>query len=152
MLWASLVAQTVKNLPVMQETWVLPLGWEDPPEKGMATHCSIFAWRIPWTEKPGGLQFMGLQWVGHEWTHMDGCCSLSLFSPQINFKIILLNFRKKIIGIIVKIIFYLFINLGEAWFHQNPSVLRELNFLKIVALEIRRIPFIGKELLFCRVG
>jgi len=59
------VAQTVKNLPAMQETWVLSLGWEDPPEKGMATHCSIFSWRIPWTEKPGGLQFMGLQRVGH---------------------------------------------------------------------------------------
>ena len=45
--WASLVAQTVKNLPAMQETWVLPLGWEDPLEEGMATHSSILAWRIP---------------------------------------------------------------------------------------------------------
>ena len=47
--WASLVAQLVKNLPAMQETWVLPLGWEDPLEKGKATHSSILAWRIPWT-------------------------------------------------------------------------------------------------------
>ena len=47
--WASLVAQLVKNLPVMQETWVQSLGWEDPLEKGKATHSSILAWRIPWT-------------------------------------------------------------------------------------------------------
>ena len=49
------MAQTVKNLPAMQETWVHPLGWEDPLEKGMATHPSILAWRIPRTEEPGGL-------------------------------------------------------------------------------------------------
>ena len=47
--WASLVAQLVKNLPTMQETWVQSLGWEDPLEKGKATHSSILAWRIPWT-------------------------------------------------------------------------------------------------------
>ena len=58
--WASLVAQTVKNLPAMQETEVQSLGWEDPLEKGMATHSSILAWRIPWTEEPGGLQSIGL--------------------------------------------------------------------------------------------
>ena len=51
--WASLVVQMVKNLPAMQ-TWVRSLGWEDPLEKGIATHSSILAWRIPWTEKPGG--------------------------------------------------------------------------------------------------
>ena len=45
----------VKNLPAMQETWVLSLGWEDPLEEGIATHFSVLAWRIPWTEKPGGL-------------------------------------------------------------------------------------------------
>ena len=50
---ASLVAQTVKNLPAMQEIWVQSLGWEDPLENGMATHSNIFAWRIPWTEEPG---------------------------------------------------------------------------------------------------
>ena len=58
---ASLVAQIAKSLPAMQETWVRSLGWEYPLDKGMATHSSIFAWRIPWTEKQGGLQFMGLQ-------------------------------------------------------------------------------------------
>ena len=53
--WASLVAQTVKNLPAMQETWVRSLGQEDALEKGMATHSSILACRVPWTEEPGGL-------------------------------------------------------------------------------------------------
>ena len=57
--WASLVAQTVKNLPAMQETWVRSLDWEDPLEEEMATHSSIFAWEIPRTEKPGRLQSMG---------------------------------------------------------------------------------------------
>ena len=51
----------VKNMPAMQETWVRSLGWEDPLEKGMATHSSILAWRIPWTEEPHGLQPMGSQ-------------------------------------------------------------------------------------------
>ena len=63
--WASLVAQMVKNLSAMQVTWVQSLGWEDPLEKGMATHSSILAWRILWTVKPGRLQSMGLQRVGH---------------------------------------------------------------------------------------
>ena len=58
---ASLVAQLVQNLPAMQETWVQFLGWEDPLEKEMATHSSILAWRIPWTEEPGRLQSMGSQ-------------------------------------------------------------------------------------------
>ena len=57
--WTSLVAQLVKNLSAMWETWVQALVWEDPLEKGMATHSSILAWRIPWTEEPGGLQSMG---------------------------------------------------------------------------------------------
>ena len=64
---ASLVAQLLKNLPVMQETWVQPLGWEDPLENRMATHSSILAWRIPWTGEPGGLQSMGSQTAGHDW-------------------------------------------------------------------------------------
>ena len=63
---ASLVAQMVKNMPEMQETRVRSLDWEDPLEKEMATHSSTLAWRIPWTEEPGGLQSMGLQRVGHD--------------------------------------------------------------------------------------
>ena len=64
--WASLVAQTVKDLPTMQEIWVWFLSWEDPLEKEMAIHSSILARRIPWTEKPGWLQAMGSQRVRHE--------------------------------------------------------------------------------------
>ena len=55
------MAQTVKNMPAMQETWVQSVGQEDPLEEGMATHSSILAWRIPWTEEPGGLQSMGCE-------------------------------------------------------------------------------------------
>ena len=63
---ASLVAQKLKPLPAMRETWVRSLGQEDPLEKEMATHSSILAWRIPWTEEPGGLQSTGSQRVGHD--------------------------------------------------------------------------------------
>ena len=62
----SLVAQRLKRLPPMWETQVQSLGWEDPLEKEMVTHSSILAWRIPWTEKPGRLQSMGSQRVGHD--------------------------------------------------------------------------------------
>ena len=61
-----MVVQMVKNLPAMQETQDLSLGQDNALEKGMATHCSILAWRIPWTGEPGGLQSMGLQRVGHD--------------------------------------------------------------------------------------
>ena len=65
--WASLVSKMVKNLPAIQNTWVQSLDWEDPLEKGMATHSSILAWRILWTEEPGKLQSMGSQRLGHNW-------------------------------------------------------------------------------------
>ena len=60
------MAQTVKNPPAMQETWVRSLGWEDPLEEEMAIHSRILAWRIPWSAEPGGLQSMGLQRVGQD--------------------------------------------------------------------------------------
>ena len=63
---APLIAQSVKNLPAVQETRVRSLGREDPLEKEMATHYSILAWEIPWTEEPGGLQSVGSQRVGHD--------------------------------------------------------------------------------------
>ena len=66
LVWASLVAQAVKNPPAMQETHTQSLGQEDPLEKEMATHSSILAWRIPWTEEPGGLQSKGSQRTGHD--------------------------------------------------------------------------------------
>ena len=65
-MWILLVAQTVKSLPAMQETRVQSLGQEDLLEKEMATHSSILAWRIPWTEEPGGLQSTRSQRVGHD--------------------------------------------------------------------------------------
>ena len=65
-LWASLVTQTVKNLPAIQKTWVRSLDQKDTVEKEMATHSNILAWRIPWTEEPGGLQSVGLQRVKHD--------------------------------------------------------------------------------------
>ena len=64
--WASLVSQMVKNLPVVRETWLQSLGWEDPMQEGMATHSSILPGESPWTEEPGGLQSMGSQRVRHD--------------------------------------------------------------------------------------
>ena len=64
--WASLSGSEGKVTPAIQETWVRSLGWEDPLEKEMATHSSILAWRIPWTEEPGGLQSMGSQRVRND--------------------------------------------------------------------------------------
>ena len=66
LVWASLVAQVVKSVLAMQESWVPSLGQEDPLEEGMATHSSVLAWRIPWAEEPGRLQSMGLQRVRHD--------------------------------------------------------------------------------------
>ena len=70
---ASLVAQMVKNLLAMQETRVQSLGREDPPEKGVAIHSSILAWRIQWPEEPGGLQSLGSQRIGHNWVTNTHC-------------------------------------------------------------------------------
>ena len=68
---ASLVAQTVKHLPAVWETWVRSLGWEDPLEKEMATHSSTLAWKILWTEEPGRLQSMGSQRVRLHFTSVN---------------------------------------------------------------------------------
>ena len=69
--WASLVAQMVKNLSAMCETWVRSLGQEDPQEKGLATRSRILARRIPWTEEHGGPQSLGLQRAGHDWVMLS---------------------------------------------------------------------------------
>ena len=66
-IWASLVAQMVRNLSAMQEPWVWSLGWKDPLEKEMATHSNTLAWRIPWTEESGGLWSTGSQRIRHDW-------------------------------------------------------------------------------------
>ena len=80
---ASLVAQLVKNLPAIPKTWFQSLGWEDPVEKGKATHTSILAWRIPWT-----IHFTGLQRVGHNWVTFI----FTLFGPQ-SFRHIVFTIR-----------------------------------------------------------
>ena len=67
---ASFMAQMVKNPPAMWEAWVRTLGWEDPLEEGKAPYSSILAWRIPWTEEPGGLQSVGSHRIGHNCTQL----------------------------------------------------------------------------------
>ena len=66
----------IKNPPVVLETWVRSLGWEDPLEKGMATHSSVLAWRVPWTEEPDGLQSIGLKRVNTPDTHIIGLTTI----------------------------------------------------------------------------
>ena len=90
----SLVAQTVKHLPTMWGTRVPTLGWEDLLEKEMATHSSILAWRIPWTEKPGGLQSMGSRRVEHDWVTslslMNSVfCTSTLFPPLLQEEVVI---------------------------------------------------------------
>ena len=75
---ASQVAQWYRICLLMQETWVRSLDQEDPQEKEMATHSSILAWEMPWTEEPGGLQSVGLQRVGHDWSNWAGTHPFSL--------------------------------------------------------------------------
>ena len=81
-----LAAQMVKNLPAMQEiqeTQVQSLGWEDPLEKGKATHSSILAWRVLWTEESGGLQSMGSRRVGHDWATNTSTCTFIVFHTAV---------------------------------------------------------------------
>ena len=95
---AFMVAWTVKNLPARRETWVCSLGWEDPLEEGMATHSSILAWRIQWTEEPGWLLSMGSQRVGVTSLsiyHYESVCSgaikeiyVHLFNFKVNLKLL----------------------------------------------------------------
>ena len=90
--WASLIAQMVKNLPAMQGTWVRSLGWEDPLEKTMATHSSILAWRIPWTEEPGGLP---LSWGCSSWGCRVECdWATNIFTCSRLFGLALHTFKK----------------------------------------------------------
>ena len=100
--WASLVTQMVKNLPAVEETWVQSLSWQDPLQKGMATHSSILAWRIPWTEEPGGLQLMGSQRVGHNWVTNT---FTSLFLVLLAVESSLASLHSNVCYIIVKSIF-----------------------------------------------
>ena len=90
-LWASLVAQMIKKLPSMLETWVWSLGQEDPLQKGMVSHSSILAWGIPWTEEPGGLQSMESQRVGHDWVTNIFTFSFQWFHSEILWTLVFLK-------------------------------------------------------------
>ena len=79
------MAQMVGSPPAMQETWVWSLGWEDPLEEGMAALSSTLAWRIPWTEEPGGLQPVGSQRVGHDWATKQSTRSLNILKYVTGF-------------------------------------------------------------------
>ena len=94
----SLVAQMVKRLPTMWETWVWSLGGEDPLEKEMAPHSSTLAWKIPWTEEPGRLQSMGSQRVGHDWGTKH-CLLILIVSDEISgicFVLFFLNYSSPV--------------------------------------------------------
>ena len=89
----------VKNLPIMQETQVWSLGWEDPLEKEMATHSSIRAWEIPWTEEPGGLQSIGVTKSGTQLSSWAGIYTVSLYSFTSKCKYILMLFYWSVIDL-----------------------------------------------------
>ena len=78
----------VKNLPVVRETWVRSLGWEDPLKEEMATHSDILAWKIPWTEEPGGLQSTGLQRVEHDWANNSFLIAQPCFATFLCFQLV----------------------------------------------------------------
>ena len=85
----------VKHLPTIQETWVWSLGWEDPLEDGMAAHSSILAWRIQWTEEPGGLQSTGSQRVRHDWVTNIHTHVYKSFSTMFGKHLIIIFFLKQ---------------------------------------------------------
>ena len=109
----------VKNLPGMQETWVHSLGWEDPPEKGMATHCSILAWRIPWTEESGGLQPMESQKETNIFTFHSGITIRQHILNFFNFYLFLINLLMLLYNIVLVLSY---IDLNPPWVYMySPS-------------------------------
>ena len=110
--WASLVAQRLKRLPPMQETRVRSLGWEDPLEKETATHSSILAWRIPWTEELGRLQSTRSQRVGHDWV-------TSLSSSRLTYPVSSLTFKPEYLYRAFK--FKMFRIWSETWFSPTAQ-------------------------------
>ena len=122
------MAQKVMNLPVMWETWVRYLGWEDPLEKEMATHSSILAWRIPWTEEPGGLQSTGSQRVGPDWaTFTSGDISGGLFCSYNHYTIRLFPLLNHMV------IFWIVLRKPHCW-HNTASDLRRKKCLTVLLI------------------
>ena len=95
-LWTSLVAQRVKCLPTMWETWIRSLGWEDPLEKEMATHSSTLAWKIPRTGEPGGLPSLGSHRVRHGWSDLAAAAAAAAPYPLIVSNIIISEWVKSL--------------------------------------------------------
>ena len=121
---------SVKNLPAIQETQVQSLSGEDPLEKGMATHSSILAWRIPWTEKPGRLQSIGLQRVGHAWAHVRSDTQFASSKHSLDEEFSFFN-REYAIHI-----FYIVLSLCEGCIFQEISLFYltyEIDWCKIIS-------------------
>ena len=131
MLRESLVAQGLKNLPAMGETWVRSLGWEDPLEKEMATHSSILTWRIPWMEEPGGLQSTRFQRVGHDWV-----ASLSLCWDRFFFLLLLLlaAWGQELLQLLSHV--QLFETPWTAACQASQSITNSWSFLKLMSIEL----------------
>ena len=126
---ASVVAQTVKNLPAMHETQVRCLGWKDPLEKEMATHSSTLAWRIPRTEEPGRLQSMRLQRVGHDWVTLKTFFFFVLVIYFLSFGEIYQKGSTKIYQITANESFYSFTWEDTSLTQQAQKGLRKLKVL-----------------------
>ena len=121
---ASLVAQRLKRLPPMWETRVWSLGWEDPLKKEMATHSSIFAWRIPWTEEPGGLQSTGSQRVGHSWVTLLTSIDRPLLMEMNTWMVTNGHLQIKLICCALRTILWFltyYPPLFETWLHSSPT-------------------------------
>ena len=136
----SLVAQRLKCLPPMRETWVWSLGREDPLEKEMATHSSNLAWRIPWTEEPGRLQSTGLQRVGHDWAtspHLNLLQSASLstkyreYLPQMLW--------------VFTLQLWILTNLSQIHLHVSTGVIILIDFHCAILL-INKLPYIWRKI------
>ena len=120
-----LVAQLVENLPAMQETQVQFLGWEDPLEKGMATHFSILAWRIWWTEEPAGLQSTGLKRVRHDWATNE---SVLAYNPKIALHCIYSNELKT----------YVYTKTSKWHMDVYSSFIHNCQKLEVIKMSLRR--------------
>ena len=119
---ALLVAQTVKNLPAVRETWVQSLGWEDPLEKEVSTHCSILSRKIPWTEEPGRLQSMESQSIRHNWMTNTFSAKLAWFLGEGPVQVLENCYNEQIIFKMNKLSFFLF------FLPIIPSVLPSLSY------------------------
>ena len=135
----SLVAQMVKNLPAMQETWVQSPGTDDLWEGEMSTHSSILAWRISWTDEPGGLQAMGSQRVRHNWVINSMTCILnsaqSVNVTSMNYPIFISNkafsscFPSRVLTILVPLYFHMYFRISFSSIIKRGKILLGLHWI-----------------------